>query len=301
MTSERRPLPPPTRVSPGLAQHGANSAEIRDIVLALIEEADVFRLRIPPYPGVESLAEKIRRAGQSTPLFVRPREDRFELISGYKRRAALELIGAPTALCRIYRDISDEAAYDIAIEENQERDNLSDLERADICVRLTKEGKTANEIAARMRWKSRRYVQDHLRLAREASAALRDALQTRKIRLHHALELIEAKTVDLGEEVERETLKTIFESGMSVRQTRVYLARLRRTVSGGSELAPPAIEDRPTYLKEYAGGFAINARIDLARGAFDFDGVEASLDLARRRLRQLRKQHQEASPKQDAE
>lgn len=158
--------------------------ETQDLALELIDESDLLRLRLPPYPSIEELADKIRRFGQTTPLFVRPKGDGYELISGYRRRAALELIGATTAYCRVYRELSDSDAYDLAISENQDRGSLTDLERAEICVRLQREGKTSPQIATRTGWTGERQVYNHLRLARDGSKEIRATLQAGRIGFH---------------------------------------------------------------------------------------------------------------------
>src|SRR5687768_10892157 len=96
----------------------SDNVEIKEVLLSLIQESDRLRLRQRPYAGVDELAADIRARGQTTPLFVMPLGDGcYELISGYRRRAALELLKAQTALVRIYRRLDSEQAYDLAISE----------------------------------------------------------------------------------------------------------------------------------------------------------------------------------------
>jgi ParB-like chromosome segregation protein Spo0J len=68
-------------------------ASTKEVSLSLIRESDRLRLRQPPYPRIEELAAQIKEHGQTTPMFVRPLHGLYELISGYRRRAALEKLG----------------------------------------------------------------------------------------------------------------------------------------------------------------------------------------------------------------
>jgi ParB/RepB/Spo0J family partition protein len=292
MNQERRALPGARSTTPVAAESETPcSAESRDVVLDLIDESELFRLRCTPYQGIEALADSILRSGQSTPLFVRPKEGRFELISGYRRRAALKLIHARVAYCRIYRDITDEAAYDLAIGENQDRDNLTDIERADICQRLKLEGKTAEQIARRMRWTNDRNVFLHIRVAKEASPALRSEIHARRVSFTLAVTLVEERVRELGEETEREILDSIIEGAMSVREARVYVARMRRTRSGSNLRRARSAPER-SFLRELEGGaFTITARIDPSDPAA-LDANLNALALALKRGRELKRKSQ---------
>ena len=131
---------------------------IRQVPLTDIQESDRLRLRHRPYPGIEDFAQQIRIHGQTTSLFERHETPHvFTLTSGYRRKAALGTLRTATALVRIFK-LDDEAAYDLALSENQHRDALSELERADICLRLSEAGKTQAEIADRMGWSAELHV-----------------------------------------------------------------------------------------------------------------------------------------------
>jgi ParB family chromosome partitioning protein len=260
--------------------------EIRRIPLDVIDESNQLRLRIPPYQHIPELAENIKNKGQLAAMYVRAKGDRFELISGYRRMTALKLIKAPTALCRIFRGISDTQAYDIAVSENEDKDDLSVLERAQICLRLQAEGRTGDEIAARFGWTNRRNVYHHYRLAKEASPALREALQQSGLSLHVALAMIEAKAADLGEQTEREILKTVVERELSVRETKSHVLRARQA-------AQLARSDRSTstdgYIRDHKhGGFTLAARIDHHHPE-KLDAVISAIETALKRARKLKR------------
>jgi ParB/RepB/Spo0J family partition protein len=279
VTSATLDLLAPAEVTPPL------EVEAKQIAIELLDESDRLRLRLPPYRGIPELAESLKAKGQLAPLYVRPKGTRFELISGYRRLTALKQISAAAAFCRIFRGISDQRAYDIAITENEDEDDLSDLERAQICLRLQSEGQTADEIAARFGWSSRRNVYFHYRLANDASPAMRDALQQGGLSLHVALALIDAKAASLGDQKEREILKTVVEHEMSVREAKNHVLRIRRAV----EAASGEPSTRVGYLRDHKNGaFTISARID-PQHPDDLDEAIASVELALKRMKQIKR------------
>lgn len=278
-----------------ILQGGAPSSafEIQQIPVSLIDESDALRLRQAPYPEIDKLAEELQRFGQTTPLFVRPKGDRFELISGYRRLAALNKLQAPTALCRIYRTLDDSRAYDLAISENQDRESLTDIERADICLRLQKDGRTAEEIALRMGWNGERQVFRHLKLAREASPALRLRLQARQVNASVAFALLEEGLGELGDNVQSELLRTVVENEMSVRDARACLARTKSAQNPRPDSSPKNSET--IFLQEYKNGsFAITAKIDPKKPEH-LDKAIASLETALKRARLLKRKLEKQS------
>ena len=72
---------------------GSSDFEIRSVALDRIVECERFCLRQRPFARIAALAYDIKRRGQTTPLFVRLERERYELISGYRRREALAKAG----------------------------------------------------------------------------------------------------------------------------------------------------------------------------------------------------------------
>lgn len=219
----------------------ASGVEIRTVPLSAIIESDQLRLREPPYPHVGELGAAIQRDGQSTPLFVRPLADgQYELISGYRRRAALESIAAPAAIVRIYEGLSDAEAFSLAVSENADRKALTDWERAVACQRMRDDGVPVDEIARRFSWSSRRSAENHLRIAREASPPLREALQHAQIAVKHAVELLKAFAQhSTPEPLQQEIIQTVIVRGLSAAK----IPRLVAQHAAPSEPSPsPRIE-----------------------------------------------------------
>ena len=260
----------------------SDEVDIKEVPLSLLQEDDNLRLRQRPYSGIEALAADIRARGQTTPMLVAPKAGGLlRVIAGCRRKAALDLLKAPTALVRIYRNLDDQQAYDLAISENQDRDALTDMERADICLRLQKEGKTVEQIAMRMGWRGDRTVFRHLRVAREAPAALREALQAGRITMAVAIAFLD-RALDLDEAKQRDLLSIAAEREMSAAELARELKRLTRAPINRD---PPEEPIRP--LRD--GGFVINTtRVEADDPSSILRGIDV-LQSALKRARRLKR------------
>jgi len=130
---------------------------VQQVPLTAIEEAHLVRDRIA-VDGEEmsALVESIRARGQQTPIeVVQLAEDRFGLISGWRRLTALKTLHVETgedrfatvqALLRRPENASE--AYLSMVEENEIRVGLSYYERARIAARAVEQGVYPDEASA---------------------------------------------------------------------------------------------------------------------------------------------------------
>jgi ParB family transcriptional regulator, chromosome partitioning protein len=81
--------------------------------LDLVEDDSAFQLR--PAGEIDTLATSIARLGQLAPVDVRPRGDRFQLLCGFRRVAALRLLKREQVLSRVHAEMSDEDALRFAL------------------------------------------------------------------------------------------------------------------------------------------------------------------------------------------
>ena len=80
--------------------------------------------------AIRDLAASIQEHGILQPILVRPRpEGRYQLIAGERRWRAARIAGLPEVPA-IVEEIDDEAALEIAIIENLQREDLSPLDEA---------------------------------------------------------------------------------------------------------------------------------------------------------------------------
>jgi ParB/RepB/Spo0J family partition protein len=112
---------------------------------------------------LRELAGSIRDAGILQPLLARPRGDRFELVYGERRLRAAKIVGLEEVPV-IIKELDDKRALEIQVFENDQREDLHPLDRADGYTRLIREcGYTAESLADALH-KSRSYVYSFTKL-----------------------------------------------------------------------------------------------------------------------------------------
>src|SRR5262249_43417380 len=111
-------LPPRAEPAPRLER--PPEVEERRIALDALDEDETVQLRPAGDAGrrgVGSRAMDLARLGQAFPVDVRRREgtDRFQLVAGFRRVAALRFLQRPSVLARIHASLSDEDALLVAL------------------------------------------------------------------------------------------------------------------------------------------------------------------------------------------
>jgi len=115
---------------------------------------------------IEELAQSIREHGLVEPLVVRRVPgggDRLELVAGERRWRALQKAGLREALV-VVKDVSAKDAFELALIENVQREDLNPIELAEAFERLVREhGYTQEALAARL-GKDRTSITNGMRL-----------------------------------------------------------------------------------------------------------------------------------------
>lgn len=101
--------------------------EIVAIPLADIDAAD--RLRPLDLAHVEGIAVSIEQVGQQSPIILRPESNRYRLVAGWHRLAAVERLGR-VDVDAVVKNLTAEEARLVEIDENLMRRELSALDRA---------------------------------------------------------------------------------------------------------------------------------------------------------------------------
>jgi len=117
-----RPEPPePKRVARAVER----PALIRPLALSLevIEPDDTFQLR--DVGEVAALATSLARVGQLFAIDVRPRGGSYQVVSGFRRLAALRFLQRGTVLARVHENLSDADAWVFALAQALEARSLS--------------------------------------------------------------------------------------------------------------------------------------------------------------------------------
>lgn len=185
---------------------------------ALIEEAAISRNPFQPRKDFaeDSLAEMVTSISQHgilQPLLVRAVDGAFQLIAGERRLLAARRAGLAKVPCRVI-ELDDKGVCEVAIIENVQRADLSDLEKAQAFQDyLDKFGGTIEELAAKL-GKNRSTVSNCLRLL-ELPDFVKISLGSGRITAGHARALL-----PLDEEADQIVMCRRIESEkLSVRQT----------------------------------------------------------------------------------
>lgn len=191
-----------------------------------------------PEERMEELVESIRTHGILQPILVRPlRDGGFEVIAGERRLRAARILGLDRIPARVL-EASDEAALELALIENLQREDLNPMEAAEGYHRLMAEfGLTHEEIAHRI-GKDRTTVTNTLRLLALPKEVQQDVAEGR-LSLGHAKALLGLERVEDQVTVARE----VIQKGLSVRQTEQWVRQWKRGARP-REKAPPAPEIR---------------------------------------------------------
>ena len=103
---------------------------IEKISLDLIDDFNNHPFKVVEDESLKALADSINENGLLEPLVVRRKENgRFEMLSGHRRKKALELIGATDAICNI-KDLSDDEAIILMVDSNIYREKIFPSEKA---------------------------------------------------------------------------------------------------------------------------------------------------------------------------
>ena len=103
---------------------------IEKISLELIDDFNNHPFKVVEDEALKELADSINENGLLEPLVVRRKENgRYEMLSGHRRKKALELIGKTEAICNI-KDLSDEDATILMVDSNIYREKIFPSEKA---------------------------------------------------------------------------------------------------------------------------------------------------------------------------
>ncbi|HKB15166.1 MAG TPA: ParB/RepB/Spo0J family partition protein [Planctomycetota bacterium] len=245
--------PPPETKAPALEAKASPDSDAGlatwTVPLAGIDaEGSPFRFRrtLKPDAGIRSLAASIEAQGLLHPLTVRRKGERFQLVSGFRRHAALSYLSrtkgiAPSAypvkVSVLPDGTSDDEALRVSFDENLARKTLDATEKAMAVVKLRDEfGKTTDEIASMLRL-SRTQIGRLVDLL-AAPDDVREAFRAGKLALRHALSLAKVKDPAARESV--------------IRKAEVKRLRGIETSSVAEPPAAEAIEELPEKVRGFA-------------------------------------------------
>ncbi|MDX8392535.1 MAG: ParB/RepB/Spo0J family partition protein [Mariprofundaceae bacterium] len=135
-----------------------------------------------------TLTASVARDGVLMPILLRPSGSGFELIAGERRWRAAQAAGL-LEIPAVVRDVDDLQALELAIVENEQRDDLSAIESARAYQLMIGEfGCTQQQVSERI-GKSRTQVTNLLRLL-QLSKKIQQLIETRELAMGHARALV---------------------------------------------------------------------------------------------------------------
>ena len=259
-----------TELAPGivsLIESRATTAQLRELPLDKILPNPAQPRLSYEEESLGELADSIREHGVLQPILVRPVGPKFELIAGERRWRASRL-AERDSIPAIVVDFDEQAALEVSIIENLQREDVSPLEEAAMFRKMMDLGYSVRQLAQKI-GKDKGYVENRIRLA-EAPPEIRELVSLRRDTISHAYELMK-----IGDERTRRRLAKKVAAG------ELTLAKLR-ALNG-----TPAEEGEPTpkrRAKTVAGKVAeVKAADDalLASKGRLAEAVEEMVDLLR--------------------
>jgi ParB family chromosome partitioning protein len=201
---------------------------------------------------LDELAASIREHGLVEPLVVRrlPASDKFELVAGERRWRALQRAGMREALV-VVKDVSASSAFELALIENVQREDLNPIELAEAFDRLVRDHGYTQEALAERLGKDRTTIANALRLLK-LPASVRAKVVVGQLSEGHARALLGAGEGSAIEELAERVLR----GRLSVRATEALVrARDKAGTNGKAETEgkTAGIRDLETRLTRALG------------------------------------------------
>ena len=193
--------------------------------------------------ALADLAASIREHGVLQPVLVRPHgQGQYQIVAGERRWRAASMAGL-TEIPVIIEDLDDEAALEIAIIENLQREDISPLEEAEMFERMTWEhGYSLRKLATKL-GKDKGYLENRLRLV-HAPDDVRELVAVRSDTLSHAYELMKVDDPRKRRRLARQ-----------VAAGELSLVKLRQRIEGRPK---PEVEPEPEVEPDVEWAEAVN-------------------------------------------
>jgi ParB family chromosome partitioning protein len=205
--------------------------------------------------ALDELAASLREVGMLEPILVRRRaQGGFEIVAGERRWRAAQRAGQHEVPVFV-RELSEGKAFEAALVENLQREDLNPLEAARAYQRLIDEHSRSVESVAKLIGKDRSTVANALRLLKLPDPVL-DRIESRELSEGHGRALLGAGDVSAMERLSREAVA----KGWSVRETE----RRARAAAPGQKRAGHSEKSANTRDLEERLSRQLGTRVTLA-------------------------------------
>ena len=166
---------------------GVPDGEVVDVPLDEIDlDNTEFEFRVNR--RLKDLFEDIRVHGQQFPVILRRHEDKYQIVSGFRRCRTIAALEWPTVKAVVRDDLDDDMAYRLSFLENEKRKSLTDMDKANAVAKLRLRGKSDEEIQY-LFGIGERQVQRYEKLTTFPSV-LQTAIGDGSVKTTHALEFV---------------------------------------------------------------------------------------------------------------
>ncbi len=203
---------------------------------------------------LEELAQSIREHGLLEPIVVRrvPGQDKFEIIAGERRWRASQKAGLREVIV-VVKDVSPKAAFELALIENVQREDLNPVELAEALDRLVREHAYTQETLAERLGKDRTTIANSLRLLK-LPPSVRSRVIAGELTEGHARALLGAPNAAKIEELAEKVVR----GHLSVRAAEALVRGAKDTARGDKQNAKrgeksAAVRDLEQRLTRSAG------------------------------------------------
>ncbi len=186
---------------------------------------------------LDELAASIRNKGIVQPILVRKEGNRFCIIAGERRWRAAQLAGLKEVPA-IVREASPKEAFEIALIENLQREDLNAIEEAEGYKRLMEEHDLTQEQVAQRVSKDRSSISNSLRLL-QLPREIKNSLADGSLNMGHARALLGLSD---SESMKRAAASVVGKK-LSVRATEQLVRRLKSDGIGAKEGLPKREEN----------------------------------------------------------
>jgi ParB family chromosome partitioning protein len=235
-------------------------------------------------PSLVELAASIREHGVIEPILVRREGGSYRILAGERRWRAAQRAGL-REIPAVVREASDREAFELALVENLQREDLNAIEEAEAYeILVTDHSLTQEEIAKRV-GKERSTVANALRLLK-LPQKVREAVRDGQLDMGHARALL---GLDGADAIERAAERAIRE-GLSVRATEALVRGLntrppRKPSREAKGADTPALRDLTQRLQRRLGTrcrvvprSAIAGKLEVEYSSLDqLDGILARI------------------------
>jgi ParB family chromosome partitioning protein len=172
--------------------------------------------------ALEELAASIREHGIIEPVLVRRDGGKYRILAGERRWRAAQRAGLKEVPA-VVREASDREAFELALVENLQRQDLNAIEEAEAFEVLIDSYKLTQDAVAERVGKDRSTVANALRLLK-LPEDVRDLVKDGKLDMGHARALLGLD----GEDAIRKAAARVLREGLSVRATEALVRLLTR-------------------------------------------------------------------------